>query len=64
MKIKGIKAMLEQSKKIKRKPIKSLITTPKLEQAIELSKDLDKMVAKLIEELDVEALLAEPIEFI
>ena len=64
MKIKGVRAMLEQSKKIKRKPIKSLITTPKLEQAIELSKDLDKMVAKLIEELDVEALLAEHTEFI
>ena len=34
------------------------------EQAIELSKDFNKMVAKLIEELDVEALLAKSIEFI
>ena len=42
--------MLKQSKKI--------------ERTTELSKDLVKMVAELIEELNVKALLAEPIEFI
>ena len=57
-------AMLEQPKKIERKSVKSKITTSKLEQPIELSKELDKMVAELIEELDVEALLEEPTEFI
>ena len=57
-------AMLEKSKKIEREPVKSLITTPKPEQAIELSKDLDKMVAQPMEELDVEGLLAKPIEII
>ena len=54
--------MLEQSKKIEREPVR--ITTPKLEQPTELSKDLDKMVAELIKELDVEALLAKPMVFI
>ena len=39
-------AMHEQSKKIERETMKSLITTPKPEQATELSKDLDKMVAE------------------
>ena len=56
--------MLEQSKRIEREPVKSPITTLKLEQATELSKELDKMIAELIKELDVEALLAESIEFI
>ena len=44
--------------------MKSPITTPKLEQATELPKNFDKMVAEPIEELDVKALLAEPIELI
>ena len=56
--------MLEQSHKIEKELVKSLITTPKSEQATKLSNDLDKMVAKLIKELDVETLLIEPIEFI
>ena len=56
--------MLEQSKNVERVHVKSLTTTPKPEQVIELSIDLDKMVAELTEELDVEALLAEPTEFI
>ena len=39
-------------------------TTPKLEQVIELSGDLDKMVAKSTEEFDVEAPLAKPTKFV
>ena len=57
-------AILEQSKRIERKPLKSPITTLKLKQATELSKELDKLVIESTEELDVEALQAEPIEFI
>ena len=56
--------MLEQSKKVARKQVTSLITTPKPEQATELSNDLDKMVVESTEELDVEALLMEPTKFI
>ena len=56
--------MLEQSKTIEREPVKSPITTPKPTQTIELSKELNKMVAELTEELDVEDLLAEPTKFI
>ena len=57
-------AMLEQSRRIERQPVKSPIATPKPEQAIELSKDLDKMVAESIEEQDVEALLPKRTKFI
>ena len=56
--------MLKQSKTVEREQVKSPITTPKPEQVIELFKDLDKMVAEPTEELDVEALLAEPTKFI
>ena len=63
-KIKGIMAMLKQSKKIERELIRSSITTPKLERAIELSEHLDKMVVDPTEELDVKALLVEPTKFI
>ena len=56
--------MLQQFKNVERKQVKSPITTPKPKQVIELSKDLDKMVAEPMEELDIEALLAGPIEFI
>ena len=57
-------AMLEQSKRIEIEPVKNLVTTSKLEQATELSKELDKIVVKPIEELDIEDLLAEPTEFV
>ena len=57
-------AILEQSKRIEKEPMTFPITNLKLKQAIELSNELDKMVAKPIEELDVEALLAKPTEFI
>ena len=62
--MKGMVAILEQSKKIERKLVKSPINAPKLAQANELSRELNKMVAEATEELDVEALLAKPIEFI
>ena len=57
-------AMLEQFRRIERELVTSPITNLKIKQAIELSKELDKMVAELTEKLDVEALLAEPTEFI
>ena len=44
--------------------MKSPITTPKPEQATKLSKDLDKIVAEPMEELDIEALLTKLIGFI
>ena len=44
--MKGIMAMLEQSKKVEREQVKSPITTPKPKQITELSRDLDKMVVK------------------
>ena len=56
--------ILVQSKRVEREQVKSPVTTPKLEQATELPKNFDKMVAEPIEELDVKALLAEPIKFI
>ena len=56
--------MLEQSKNVEKEQVKSPTTILNPEQVTELSKDLDKIVAKLMEELDVEALLAEPTEFI
>ena len=56
--------MLEQFRRIEREPVKSPIATLKPVQAIELSKDLDKVVTKSTEELDVEALLVKPTEFI
>ena len=56
--------MLEQSKQIEKKPVKSPINTSKLVQAIDLSIELNKMVAEPTYELDIEALLAEPSEFI
>ena len=56
--------VLEQSKRNERDLVKSPTITPKSEQAIELSKELNKMVAKPTKELDVDALLAEPSEFI
>ena len=52
--------MLKQSKKVEREQVKSLITTLKPEQVAKLSKDLAKIAVELTEELDVEALLAEP----
>ena len=63
-KIKGIMAMFEQSKRIERKLVRSSINSPKPEQATELSKELHKMVAKPTKELNVEAILAKPTEFI
>ena len=57
-------AMLEQFRRIDRELVTSPITTLKIKQAIELSKELDKMAAEPTEKLDVEALLAEPTEFI
>ena len=63
-KMKGIMAMLEQFKHIEREQVQSLIITPKLKPIIELSRDLDKIVAELTDEFDVEALLAERSEFI
>ena len=53
-----------QSKKAEREQMKSPITTPKPEQATKLSKDLDKIVAEPMEELDIEALLTKLIGFI
>ena len=45
--------MLEHSTKIERESVRSPVTTLKLERATKLFEDLDKMVAELIEELDV-----------
>ena len=57
-------AMLEQSKKSEREPVKSPITIPKLKQATKLSNDLDNMFAEPVQELEIEAPFARPIEFI
>ena len=57
-------AILEQFRHIEREQVQSPTTAPKLEPITKLSRDLDKMVAKPTDKLDVEALLAEPIEFI
>ena len=62
--MRGIVAILEQSKKIERKPIKPPINAPKSAQATELSRELNKMVAEPTEELDVATLLAKPTKFI
>ena len=62
--MKSMVAILEQSKKIQREPVKTLINAPKPAQATELPRELNKMVAEPMEELDVEALLAESTEFI
>ena len=40
-------AILKQSTKIKREPMKSPINAPKSAQAIELSRELNKMAAEL-----------------
>lgn len=42
--------MLEQSKRIEKEPMKSPIITLKSKQATKLSKELNKMVAKLTED--------------
>ena len=57
-------AMLEQSRHIEREQVNSLITTSKPEPITELFRDLDKMIAKPTDELDVKAMLAKPTEFI
>ena len=57
-------AILEQSKTVERKEVKSPITTLKPEQVTELSRGLDKIVAEMTEKLDIKALLTEPTGFI
>ena len=52
--------MLEQSKRIEREPVKSPIITLKPEQATELSKKFNKMVAEPTEELNFELYLPNP----
>ena len=57
-------AMLEQSRHIEREQVNSPTTTSKPKPITKLFRDLDKMIAKPIDELDVKAMLAEPTEFI
>ena len=52
--------MLKQSKKVEIEQAKSSITTLKPEQVAELSKDLDKIVAKLTKELELRLCLPNP----
>ena len=62
--MKRIMAMLEQTKHVEKEPLQSPELPPTLEPVNRLFEDLDKMIVEPIDELDVQAMLAKPIEFI